>query len=37
MKLIQLVEFDGRGLLHCRLTLEEYLPGLDPGLTALDA
>ena len=30
-----LVEFDGRGLLHCRLTLEEYLPGLDPGLTAL--
>lgn len=37
MKQIQLVEFDGRGLLHCRLTLEEYLPGLDPGLTALDA
>lgn len=30
-----LVEFDGRGLLHCRLTLQEYLPGLDPGLTAL--
>ena len=27
---------DGRGLLHCRLTLERYLPGVDPGLTALD-
>lgn len=37
MKQIQLVAFDGRGLLHCRLTLEAYLPGLDPGLTALDA
>lgn len=36
MKPISLLEFDGRGLLHCRLTLEEYLPGLDPGLAALD-
>jgi len=35
MKQSLLVEFDGRGLLHCRLTLEQYLPGLDPGLTAL--
>lgn len=36
MKQTRLVEFDGRGLLHCRLTLEQYLPGLDPGLTPLD-
>lgn len=31
----QLVKFDGRGMLHCQQTLAEYLPGLDPGLTAL--
>ena len=34
---IQILKFDGRGLLHCRLTLEQYLPGIDPGLTALDS
>lgn len=31
----QILKFDGRGLLHCRLTLEQYLPGVDPGLTAI--
>ncbi len=36
MKPMQLLEFDGRGLLHCRLILQTYLPGLDPGLTPLD-
>jgi Subtilase family len=30
-----LVEFDGRGLLHGRQVLADYLPGLDPGLVAL--
>jgi hypothetical protein len=35
MKQVQQVEFDGRGPLHGRLTLEQYLPGVDPGLTAL--
>ena len=36
MKQTRLLEFDGRGLLHGRLTLEQYLPGLDPGLVPLD-
>lgn len=35
MKQTQLLQFDGRGLLHCRQVLADYLPGLDPGLTAL--
>lgn len=30
-----LLQLDERGYLHCLLTLQEYLPGLDPGLTAL--
>lgn len=29
--------FSARGYLHCLLTLQHYLPGLDPGLTALGA
>jgi hypothetical protein len=37
MMLDQLVQFDGRGMLHCQQTLADYLPGLDPGLTALGA
>lgn len=32
-----LLQFDGRGLLHCDQTLANHLPGLDPGLTALSA
>jgi hypothetical protein len=36
MKLCHLLEFDGRGQLHCMLVLKKYLPGLDPGLTALE-
>lgn len=35
MKSIHLLKFDGRGLLHCSQTLANYLPGFDPGLTAL--
>ena len=37
MKPDHLLKFDGRGLLHCDQTLANYLPGLDPGLTALSA
>ena len=32
-----LLKLDDRGYLHCLLTLQQYLPGLDPGLTALGA
>jgi Subtilase family len=35
MKQDHLLKFDGRGQLHCHQILAEYLPGLDPGLTAL--
>ncbi len=35
MKQTQLLQFDGRGFLHCRQVLADYLPGVDPGLTAL--
>lgn len=37
MKQDQLLEVDGRGLLHCRQVLVDYLPGLDPGLTPVAA
>jgi hypothetical protein len=30
-----LLKLDERGYLHCLLTLQQYLPGVDPGLTAL--
>jgi subtilisin family serine protease len=32
-----LLTLDDRGFLHCQITLQQYLPGLDPGLTALGA
>ncbi len=32
-----LLKLDDRGYLHCLLTLQQYLPGVDPGLTALGA
>lgn len=31
------LKLDERGFLHCLLTLQQYLPGVDPGLTALGA
>lgn len=31
------LQIDDRGFLHCLLTLQQYLPGVDPGLTALGA
>lgn len=37
MKKDHLLEFDGRGMLHGQQVLAKYLPGLDPGLTPLDA
>lgn len=37
MKTDQLLVLDERGLLHCQQTLADYLPGLDPGLSALGA
>lgn len=33
----KLLKLDDRGFLHCLITLQQYLPGLDPGLTALGA
>lgn len=32
-----LLKLDDRGYLHCLLTLQQYLPGMDTGLTALGA
>ena len=37
MSASHLLKLDDRGYLHCLLTLQQYLPGLDPGLTALGA
>lgn len=37
MSASHLLKLDDRGYLHCLLTLQQYLPGVDPGLTALGA
>lgn len=37
MRKDQFLQLDARGFLHCQQVLEDYLPGLDPGLTALAA